>query len=53
VYLWATTPVLISVLTFVTFVLLGNTLTAAKARSLFIPAVLRIRDILLRIPACY
>ncbi len=39
VYLWATTPVLISVLTFVTFVLLGNTLTAAKARSLFIPAV--------------
>jgi hypothetical protein len=32
VYLWATTPVLISVLTFVTFVLLGNTLTAAKAR---------------------
>ena len=30
VYLWATTPVLISVLTFVTYVLLGNTLTAAK-----------------------
>jgi len=30
VYLWATTPVLISVLTFITYVLLGNTLTAAK-----------------------
>ena len=30
VYLWATTPVLISVLTFATYVLLGNSLTAAK-----------------------
>ena len=30
VYLWATTPVLISVLTFATFVLSGNQLTAAK-----------------------
>ena len=30
VYLWATTPVLISVLTFVIYVLLGNTLTAAR-----------------------
>ena len=30
VYLWATTPVLISVLTFVTYAMLGNTLTAAK-----------------------
>ncbi|CAB3994460.1 multidrug resistance-associated 7-like [Paramuricea clavata] len=30
VYFWATTPVLISILTFCTFVLLGNTLTAAK-----------------------
>ena len=30
VYLWATTPVLISVLTFVCYVLLGNTLTAAR-----------------------
>ena len=30
VYLWATTPVLISVLTFVIYVLLGNTLSAAK-----------------------
>ena len=30
VYLWATTPVLISVLTFVIYVMLGNTLTAAK-----------------------
>ena len=30
VYLWATTPVFISVLTFVTYVMLGNTLTAAK-----------------------
>ena len=30
VFLWATTPVIISVLTFITYVLLGNTLTAAK-----------------------
>ena len=30
VYLWATTPVLISVLTFLTYVMLGNTLTAAR-----------------------
>ncbi|XP_028396229.1 LOW QUALITY PROTEIN: multidrug resistance-associated protein 7-like [Dendronephthya gigantea] len=30
VYFWATTPVLISILTFCTYVLLGNTLTAAK-----------------------
>ena len=30
VYLWATTPVLISVLTFALFALLGNQLTAAK-----------------------
>jgi len=30
VFLWATTPVLISVLTFMTYVLLGNQLTAAK-----------------------
>ena len=30
VYLWATTPVLISVLTFVTYALLGNPLTAAR-----------------------
>lgn len=30
VYFWATTPVLISVLTFVTYILLGNELTAAK-----------------------
>ncbi|XP_076252825.1 ATP-binding cassette sub-family C member 10 isoform X2 [Rhynchophorus ferrugineus] len=29
VYFWATTPVLISILTFVTYVLLGNKLTAA------------------------
>ena len=36
VYLWCTTPVLISVLTFATYVLLGNTLTAAKVnKSLF------------------
>jgi ATP-binding cassette subfamily C (CFTR/MRP) protein 10 len=32
VYFWATTPVLISILTFCTFVLLGNTLTAAKVK---------------------
>ncbi|XP_061173578.1 ATP-binding cassette sub-family C member 10-like [Saccostrea echinata] len=30
VYFWATTPVLISILTFTTYTLLGNTLTAAK-----------------------
>nr|XP_022903100.1 multidrug resistance-associated protein 7 [Onthophagus taurus] len=30
VYFWATTPVLISILTFVTYVLLGNELTASK-----------------------
>ncbi|TRY74419.1 hypothetical protein TCAL_00651 [Tigriopus californicus] len=30
VYLWATTPVIISVLTFTTYVLMGNRLTAAK-----------------------
>lgn len=30
VYLWAALPVLISIVTFVTYVLLGNQLTAAK-----------------------
>jgi ATP-binding cassette subfamily C (CFTR/MRP) protein 10 len=30
VYFWATTPVLISILTFTTYSLLGHTLTAAK-----------------------
>ena len=30
VYFWATTPVLISILTFATYVALGNRLTAAK-----------------------
>jgi ATP-binding cassette subfamily C (CFTR/MRP) protein 10 len=30
VYFWATTPVLISILTFTTYVLIGNQLTAAK-----------------------
>ena len=30
VYFWATTPVLISILTFMTYALLGNKLTAAK-----------------------
>ena len=29
-YFWATTPVLISVLTFATYVLMGKQLTAAK-----------------------
>ena len=33
VYLWATTPVLISVLTFAIFAILGNQLTAAKGES--------------------
>ena len=32
VYFWATTPVLISILTFGTYVMLGHTLTAAKVR---------------------
>lgn len=32
VYFWATTPVLISILTFTTYSLLGNTLTAAKVQ---------------------
>ena len=30
VYFWATTPVLISILTFTTYSLMGNQLTAAK-----------------------
>lgn len=30
VYFWATTPVLISIITFATYILLGNRLTAAK-----------------------
>lgn len=30
VFFWATTPVIISVLTFATYVLMGNTLSAAK-----------------------
>ena len=34
VYFWATTPVLISVLTFMTYSLLGNQLTAAKVCSM-------------------
>lgn len=33
VYFWATTPVLISILTFTTYVLMGDKLTAAKVRS--------------------
>ena len=32
VYFWATTPVLISIITFTTYVLMGNKLTAAKVR---------------------
>ena len=34
VYFWATTPVLISILTFTTYVALGHRLTAAKVRKL-------------------
>ena len=30
VYFWATTPVLISILTFTTYAMMGNQLTAAK-----------------------
>jgi ATP-binding cassette subfamily C (CFTR/MRP) protein 10 len=30
VYFWATTPILMSVLTFITYVLLGNKLTPSK-----------------------
>ena len=33
VYFWATTPVLISILTFATYVAMGHTLTAAKVSS--------------------
>ena len=32
VYFWATTPVVISILTFTTYILLGHTLTAPKVR---------------------
>ena len=32
VYFWATTPVIISILTFTTYALLGNKLTAAKVQ---------------------
>ena len=35
VYFWATTPVLISVLTFTTYALMGNKLTAAKVSTCF------------------
>lgn len=34
VYFWATTPVIISILTFTTYALLGNKLTAAKVEVL-------------------
>ena len=34
VYFWATTPVLVAVLTFATYVLMGGTLTAAKVHPL-------------------
>lgn len=33
VYFWATTPVLVSLLSFGTYILLGNQLTAAKVRA--------------------
>lgn len=33
VYFWATTPVVISILTFTTYVLLGHQLTAPKVRT--------------------
>ena len=36
VFFWAATPVLISLLTFLTYVLLGNRLTAAKVCVLFL-----------------
>jgi ATP-binding cassette subfamily C (CFTR/MRP) protein 10 len=38
VYFWATTPVLISIFTFVTYVLLGNKLTAATVSYLTLSA---------------
>ena len=34
VYFWASTPVLISIITFATYVAMGNTLTAAKVTSI-------------------
>lgn len=37
VYFWATTPVLISILTFTTYSLLGNQLTAPKVSKVFTP----------------
>ena len=42
VYFWATTPVLISILTFTTYALLGHKLTAAKVTNLIIAAVCNI-----------
>ena len=36
VYFWATTPVIISILTFTTYALLGNKLTAAKVQIVFL-----------------
>jgi ATP-binding cassette subfamily C (CFTR/MRP) protein 10 len=39
VYFWATTPVLISIFTFVTYVLLGNKLTAATVSLTVLMAV--------------
>ena len=41
VYFWATTPVLISILTFTTYALLGHKLTAAKVRLIKHISILR------------
>lgn len=44
VYFWATTPVIISILTFTTYILLGHKLTAAKVRVKVIPELLSCRN---------
>ena len=48
VYFWATTPVLISILTFTTYALLGHQLTAAKVGS---PSAVAL-SVCLCLPAC-
>ena len=40
VFFWATTPVLISILTFTTYTLLGHQLTAAKVSVIFTQKIL-------------
>ena len=44
VYFWATTPVLISILTFTTYVAFGNKLTAAKVVCVCVCACVCMRE---------